>query len=474
MSRNVSFWVLVGIIGLVGFLTYRVMAQFLAPVFLAVVLTIVFGPVHRYLRSKCKERRWLAAGLATAAVVMTVLIPVGLIITLAAAEVISIGSQFDIATLKQRLTSARQSLGLSMPQGEQTRRLELRLANLLTDTMDGVSKEEQTQAVAQIRRGLEQLSIALNDEGHVSNLRPVYEALDSIDATSPGEIDNDAAVQVAIQRFRLFTDELVGGPFRARIARLANPSDEQLRNFNRETWGLAQNSVLSLTTATASRLGGVAIGLVIMVVSLYFFFLEGPAMIKVFMRLSPLDDRYEQELLDEFVNVSRAVVMATLVAAVVQGLLAGVGFWLAGVHSVFLLMVLTIFLAMIPFVGATAVWLPTALWIGFYEERYVAAILLAIYGAGVVSTIDNFIKPYILHGQSKLHPLLALLSVLGGVQALGPIGVIVGPMAVVFLQTLLKILHREMIAIRQKSTGDENAEAAEPSADEPSTGSEPA
>ena len=58
--------------------------------------------------------------------------------------------------------------------------------------------------------------------------------------------------------------------------------------------------------------------------------------------------------------------------------------------------------------------------------------------------IRDRIKPFILQGQSNLHPLLALLSVLGGVQALGPIGLLVGPMVVALLQTLLKILHREL------------------------------
>jgi len=62
----------------------------------------------------------------------------------------------------------------------------------------------------------------------------------------------------------------------------------------------------------------------------------------------------------------------------------------------------------------------------------------------VVSSIDNLIKPLVLHGKSRLHPLLALLSVLGGVNALGPIGILVGPMTVAFLQTLLNILHREL------------------------------
>ena len=63
---------------------------------------------------------------------------------------------------------------------------------------------------------------------------------------------------------------------------------------------------------------------------------------------------------------------------------------------------------------------------------------------GVVSTVDNIIKPIVLHGQSKLHPLLALLSVLGGVGALGPIGIFVGPIAVAFLQAALTMLQTEL------------------------------
>ena len=62
---------------------------------------------------------------------------------------------------------------------------------------------------------------------------------------------------------------------------------------------------------------------------------------------------------------------------------------------------------------------------------------------------DNVIKPYILHGQSNIHPLFALLSVLGGVSTLGPIGIVIGPMVVAFLQTLLKILQREMTHLDQ-------------------------
>ena len=149
-------------------------------------------------------------------------------------------------------------------------------------------------------------------------------------------------------------------------------------------------------------------------------------------------------MIREFDQISRAVVLATLLSAVAQGILAGFGYWLAGLPSVFLLTLLTMVMALVPFVGATVVWLPACLWLYVYEERTWPAILLAIYCVAVVSTADNLIKPWVLRGKSKLHPLLALLSVLGGVQALGPLGILVGPMIVVFLQTLLNILHREL------------------------------
>jgi hypothetical protein len=101
----------------------------------------------------------------------------------------------------------------------------------------------------------------------------------------------------------------------------------------------------------------------------------------------------------------------------------------------------------VPFAGAVAVWVPVCLYLYFYQGHTVAAVGLALYGGIIVSQADNVIKPYVLHGQSNLHPLLALLSVLGGVQALGPIGILVGPMVVVFLQVLLRLVQREMSSI---------------------------
>jgi predicted PurR-regulated permease PerM len=190
---------------------------------------------------------------------------------------------------------------------------------------------------------------------------------------------------------------------------------------------------------------GAVVGLFILVIALYYFLADGPTMVEAVMAVSPLDRRYEHELLQRFAEVSRAVVVATLVAAITQGALAGVGYVYAlpPEAPIFLLMALTTVFALIPIFGAFAVWGCVCIWI-YLQGEPVPAIGLAIYCTVVVSLIDNIMKPLILHGQSKLHPLLALLSILGGIEAFGPVGILVGPMLVSFLQALLNMLRKEL------------------------------
>jgi predicted PurR-regulated permease PerM len=103
------------------------------------------------------------------------------------------------------------------------------------------------------------------------------------------------------------------------------------------------------------------------------------------------------------------------------------------------------------------VWIPACIIIFLFGENvftvggvatdggnWKVATALAVYCAVVVSGIDNVIKPFVLHGQANLHPLLALLSILGGIQVLGPVGILVGPMLVSFLQALLAMFRKEL------------------------------
>jgi predicted PurR-regulated permease PerM len=199
---------------------------------------------------------------------------------------------------------------------------------------------------------------------------------------------------------------------------------------------------------------GMLIGMVITVIALYFFLADGPKMVGAFMQLSPLEEEHELELLARFGQISRSVVVATLLSAVAQGIAAGIGYYVVLPHDapIFLLTAVTMVLAIVPFVGAAGVWVPVCIgllaWGGGNgaapASNWPTVLGFGVYCALVVSGLDNLIKPYVLHGQANLHPLLALLSILGGVKVLGPIGILVGPMLVSFLQALLSIFQREM------------------------------
>jgi predicted PurR-regulated permease PerM len=237
---------------------------------------------------------------------------------------------------------------------------------------------------------------------------------------------------------------MLGNSFVTQLKMVANPSDSEIQSLVQGAQSFLEPRLLPLTKMAGAFLFQMGIGVVILVVALYFFFADGNSMIESLMRLSPLDDTYERKLLLQFDQTSRAVVLASVLSALAQGVLAAIAFWFVGLPSVILLFLATSFMALVPFLGAASVWVPCAIYLATVEQRVGAAIGLAIFGGAVISSIDNVIKVFVLQGRSQIHPLLALLSVLGGLQVFGPIGILVGPMVVVFLQTLLEILKHEL------------------------------
>jgi len=482
MSRFVSFLVLLAVIAILTFWFYRVISSFLLPLFLAALLVVMFRPWHRWILVRCRERVRLAAALTTAAVFVVVLLPAGILVSLVTWELVeqtagarpgppvtsepigitvvdgepAVISQVETNSIAGRLAALRNSFNLELPYARKLRFVESSLETLRENAAAGATYQGDADALINLRDAILELKQDVENgpqAGETSEL--LGEIISAIDAAQQdpdlraGTLKYQTVLADVNAKFRGFKILLVGSPIRAWLADFANPTDAERQGIAGRIAAFAPKLLRSVGGATGSFLAQVVFGIVVMVISFYFFLADGSKMIETIMRLSPLDDDHERILINDFDQISRAVVLATLLSAVGQGLLAGLGFWVIsffvdGFQVVFTLTLLTAVLALVPFVGAAAVWFPVSLWL-FYQQEYTCAVLLGIYGVGVVSMADNVIKPLVLHGQSNLHPLLALLSVLGGVQALGPIGILVGPMVVVFLQTLLNILHRELL-----------------------------
>lgn len=141
------------------------------------------------------------------------------------------------------------------------------------------------------------------------------------------------------------------------------------------------------------------------------------------------------------VNTTRGVVYGILGTALAQGVLAGIGFEIAGVPAAALLGLVTFFLSPIP-IGPPLVWLPAAAWLYFHGQTG-WAIFIIVWGAAVVSSVDNFLKPLIISRGSNMPFVLVLLGVLGGAVAFGFIGVFLGPTLLAIGYALLAEWSRE-------------------------------
>ncbi|HVW36213.1 MAG TPA: AI-2E family transporter [Pirellulales bacterium] len=470
MSRMASFVTLLVILLAFAALFLRVMASFLLPMFLAVLLVVMFRPVHQLILVRCRGRERLAAGLTTLAILAIVLAPMTFVLVQAVDEAKLLVSKWDTKSLDNKFSQLLEKVGLQMPPQDVVDRLggikeKLDALTAKADQVEVVPKrlDELDEKVHGLARDLIQ-KWGLDGEAPASwivnrdsdtvrrDLRQLDEDLHSLKASSPGADEFAAALADAPGDFETLQYDLLGSPLKVRIKQLVKPTRPQLESWKKQALEYANTMALGGAQYAGGVIADVLVGFGVLIVALYYFLADGPAMIKTFMRLSPLEDRYEEQLLQEFTTVSRAVVVATLLSAVVQGLLAGVGYFFAGLGSVALLTMLTMLFALIPFVGGTLIWLPCCIWL-FVEGRPTAALVLFVYCVVVVSMSDNIVKPLVLQGQSNLHPLLALLSVLGGVKAMGPIGIVVGPMVVAFLQALLKMFQTELDLLGQSPNG---------------------
>ncbi len=176
--------------------------------------------------------------------------------------------------------------------------------------------------------------------------------------------------------------------------------------------------------------------------SLYYLFKDGDVIIKKIMALSPLKDSQESQLLKNFVSVSKATLKGSLVIAIIQGALMTILFLFTGVPSPVIWGVITVLFSLIPMVGAGIVWLPAGI-IMLILGNIWQGLTIIIFGALVVSTIDNFLRPRLVGQETSLHPILVFLSTIGGIALFGLVGILLGPVIIVLFISLLDIYQVE-------------------------------
>ena len=194
----------------------------------------------------------------------------------------------------------------------------------------------------------------------------------------------------------------------------------------------------------------------VMIFSLFYLFKDGPGVISDLKRILPLRDVYKRHLFDKFGKVTFAIVYGYMVIALLQGFLGGLGFFIFGVSSPIIWGIVMAFAALIPFVGTGIVWLPAALFKLFSgisagnPSEIWGGILFILYGLILISSIDNVIRPKIISNRAKVHPVLILVGVLGGLALIGPIGAVAGPLILALFITFVRAYEQERYPKKSK------------------------
>ena len=182
---------------------------------------------------------------------------------------------------------------------------------------------------------------------------------------------------------------------------------------------------------------GTVMSFTVMLFLLFFLLRDGAAIARTTVGLIPLEPARKALLVSRLSAVTRAVVLGTVLTALVQGTLLGVGFAIAGLPSPVVFGVFGGVLSVVPFGGTALVWVPGAAALFLMGETG-SGIFLAVWGVVLVSSVDNFLKPLLIGDKADVPTLAVFIGVLGGLSAFGLVGMFLGPVVIALVLALVK------------------------------------
>ncbi len=346
-SSTVPKVVLVVLLLLVVWLTYRIIRPYLDPIVLAVILAGIIHPLFRWLRRRLGGRPNLAALVTCLIVVVVILGPVAVMVT---------------ALIKQGIDTAQTA-------------------------QQWINDGKLEQAIAS--------APTLQQIGPL-----VHRILPGVNLES---IDLQGLIMSASQSLGKF--------------------------------------LLTQGKAFLSGTGTLVVNLLLMVFVLFYVLRDGEELLAKVLHLLPLRATQKDKLLRRIRSVSRSAILGTFATAAAQGVAGGIGLAIVGIPALFWGTMMA-FASLIPVVGTTLIWGPACIYLAL-TGSWVKAVVLLVYCAVVVGSIDNFLRPVLMQGEAQMSTLWIFFAILGGLQAFGLLGLIYGPVVFGLLAVLLFLYQTE-------------------------------
>ena len=206
------------------------------------------------------------------------------------------------------------------------------------------------------------------------------------------------------------------------------------------------SSAQGVVQAVLAGVATAALDLVIFLMMVFFLLRDAPLLREQVRGVSPFTRGQEAEMLEHLTRTIRGVLQAMLLVPLAQGVVALLGFVILGLPAPYLWSAMVVFAALIPLVGSPLAWVPAGLYL--FSISPVRGVALLIYGALLISTVDNILKPLILKGAAQVHTLLGFLAILGGLYAFGFKGLVVGPVVLSLVISAFRIYRHDILRWR--------------------------
>jgi len=192
-------------------------------------------------------------------------------------------------------------------------------------------------------------------------------------------------------------------------------------------------------------------GLVLFVV--YYLLKDGGEFVAWMITVAPMQDSVCSRLFRRIDDTTWGVVVGHLLVAVLQGLVGGVGLFVAGVPNVVFWTFAMIVLALLPLIGAFLIWAPAAAYLVAVGQIRAGAFLF-VYGLVVISLVDNYARPLLIDREAHLNPAVILIGVFGGTYAIGMTGLFLGPIVLAVFATMISVFDDEYDALAENRDED--------------------
>lgn len=325
------------LLGIITFFFGYILKPFFFAIFWAVLLAAVFAPLYGWLHRKFKSPN-LCAGLALGAVLVTLILPVGLILALLVGESLSIYN-----------------------------------------------------------------SINSSGNSWMNSLTGMFNSLSQHPLLARFDLDQQFITDKSIELFKAVANFFV-------------------KNLSAFT----ENTILFF------------VEFAVMLYCLFYFLRDGYHLIDTINDYIPVDQRHINTFISEFLITAKATLKFTFVIGGIQGLLGGLIFYITGIESALVWGVLMVGFSIVPAIGSAIIWAPVGI-IMLLLGHIWQGIAILVFGAVVISLVDNLLRPILLGKDIQMHPLLIFLSTLGGIAVFGFSGFVLGPVIASFFLAIWKI-----------------------------------